>query len=109
MAEQRLRPLSGSGAVAFNTRFAKKASATLTGNVTLTLAGMTNNGKNVSLWVKQDATGGRTLTITPASGGANVMVGPSTDIEDAAGLSSKIDIALVNGVYNIGITVEQGI
>lgn len=101
MAEQRLKILAGTGAVIFDTRFATKAATTLTGNVTLTLSGMTTSGKIVTIWAKQDATGGRTFTITAAAGGANVVVGPSASINVTASATTKIVIANVNGVYNV--------
>ena len=100
MAEPRLRILAGTGAVTFDTRFGSKAATTLTGNVTLTLNGM-YNGKVVTIWAKQDATGGRTFTITAGPGGANVVIGPSTGINVTASATTKIVIANINGVYNM--------
>jgi len=106
----RVKPLlnsSGatSGAITINTNFGKKYYGTLTGNVTLTLFGM-NSGDICSLWLTQDATAGRTLTITPASGGANKVLGPSTAISAVAAKTSKVVIALINGVYNIEIIAQ---
>lgn len=100
MAEQRLKTFTGTGAVSFDTRFAKKAATTLTGNVTLTLGGM-DNGDIMTIWARQDATGGRTFTITAAAGGANVVVGPATGINATASTTTKIVIANVNGIYNV--------
>jgi len=100
MAEQRLKTLTGTGSVTFNTRFAKKAATTLTGNVTLALQGM-DNGDIITIWAKQDATGSRTFTITAAAAGANVVVGPATGINATASTTTKIVIANVNGIYNV--------
>lgn len=100
MAEQRLKILAGTGSVTFDTRFASKAATTLTGNVTLALAGM-SPGKVVTIWAKQDGTGSRTFTITAAAGGANVVVGPATGINATASTTTKIVIANVNGIYNV--------
>lgn len=100
MAEPRIRILAGTGAVTFNTRFGTKAATTLTGNVTLTLNGM-YSGKVVTIWATQDATGGRTFTITAGPGGANVIIGPATGINITASTTTAIVIANVNGVYNV--------
>lgn len=102
MDEQRLKTLSPTtGAVTWNTRFSKKAFLPITGNVTLSLDGMTYNGKGVELFVKQDATGGRTLTITAAPGGANVTIGSATGLNATANATTKVIINIVNGVFNI--------
>lgn len=102
MAEQRLRILTPTtGAVTFDTRFASKAAITLTGNVTLTLAGMTTDGKVISIWVKQDATGSRTFTISPITGTSNIVIGPGTGVIATANATTKVEIARVNGVYNV--------
>lgn len=100
MAEQRLRTIAGTGAVSFNTRFAKKAATTLTGNVTLTLIGM-DNGDIVTIWAQQDGVAAHTFTITAAAGGANEIVGPSAGINLTASATTKIVIANVNGIYNV--------
>jgi hypothetical protein len=100
MPEQRLKTLTGTGAVFFDTRFATKAATTLTGNVTLTLGGLDNGGV-VTIWATQDATGSRTFTISPTALGANVVVGPGTAIKATASSTTKIVIANVNGIYNV--------
>lgn len=110
MANQRVKRLlnsSGatSGAISVNTAFGKKFFGVLTGNVTLTLVTM-NEGDVISLWVYQDATGSRTLTINPSSGGANIVIGPSTAIASAANKASKVVIAKINNVYNIEIIAQ---
>lgn len=108
MSEPRVRILPGTGGVEFDTRFSQKARTTLTGNVTLTLVGM-DEGDIVSLWLTQDGTGTRTLTITAAAGGANVVLGPSTAIASTAGDSSKVVIVRVGGIYYVEIIAEGAI
>jgi hypothetical protein len=108
--EPRVKPLlnsSGlaSGAITVQTAFGRKYWATLVGNTTLTLNNM-NEGDVISLWITQDGTGSRTLTITQAAGGANIVIGPSTAIASAAGKVSKVVIAKVRGVYNIEIIAQ---
>ncbi len=110
MANQRVKRLlnsSGatSGAITVNTVFGKKFYGTLTGNVTLTMYSM-NEGDVVSFWLTQDGTGSRTLTINPASGGANIVIGPSTAIASAAGKVSKVVVAKINNVHNIEIIAQ---
>lgn len=94
-----------SGAISVNTNWGKKYYGTLVGNVTLTLTGF-NNGEIVSLWLTQDATAGRTLTINPASGGANVVLGPDGAISAVAAKTSKVVIAKISNVYYIEITAQ---
>lgn len=100
MAKERLRPLTGTGAVTFNTRFGKNGYMTLTGNVVLTL-GALEIGEIATIWAKQDATGSRTFAITAASGGANVVVGPGTAIKATASTTTKIVIANINNIFNV--------
>lgn len=94
-----------SGAISVNTVFGKKFFGTLTGNVTLTLVSM-NEGDIISLWITQDATGSRTLTINPAPAGANIVIGPATAIASAAGKVSKVIVAKINGIHNIEIIAQ---
>lgn len=108
MAEPRVKILPGTGNVTFDVRFATKAFATLTGNVTLELDGI-DDGEEVSIWVAQDATGGRTLTITPPAGGSVVVLGASQSIDSAASQRSRIKIAYVDGNYFVQYYIEGGV
>jgi hypothetical protein len=65
-----------------------------------------DEGAVISLYVTQDATAGRTLTITPAAGGANVVIGPSTAISAVAAKMSLLTIARVGGIYRIQIIAQ---
>ena len=108
--EPRLKPLinssgASSGAITVSTAFGRKYQAVLTGNVTLTLNNV-GEGDVISLWLTQDGTGSRTFTLTPASGGANIIIGPATAIASAAGKTSKIVIAKIRGVYNVEIIAQ---
>ena len=110
MSNQRVKRLinsagATSGAIFLNTVFGKKWFGTMTGNVTLSLISM-NEGDIVSLWLTQDGTGSRTLTINPAGGGANIVIGPSTAIASAAGKVSKVVISKINNVHNIEIIAQ---
>lgn len=108
--EPRVKPIinaSGvtSGTITINAAFGKKYYGTLVGNVTLNIVTM-NEGDIVSLWITQDGTGSRTLTITPTAVAANIVIGPSTAIASAAGKVSKVVIAKIKGVYNIEIIAQ---
>lgn len=91
--------LTGIGNVRFNTRFSNTATMLLTGNVTLTLDGM-EDGQAVSIQVKQDATGGRILTINPVNGTLN-KVNSNAGISTASNVSTRIDIYRLDGAFNI--------
>ena len=108
--EPRVKPLlnssgAASGAITVQTAFGRKYYATLVGNVTLTLNNM-NEGDIISIWLTQDATGSRTFTLTPAAGGANIVIGPDTEIASAAGKVSKVVIAKIRGIYNLEIIAQ---
>lgn len=93
------------GTLTLKTYTSSKWYGTLTGNTTINLDGM-DEGKVISLIVKQDATAGRTLTITAAAGGANIVVGPSTAISAVAAKSSKVTISRINSIYYVEIIAQ---
>lgn len=110
MSKQRVKRLQNnsgvtSGAITVQTTFGKKFFGTMTGNITLTMYSM-DEGDVVSFWLTQDATGSRTLTINPAAGGPNIIIGPSTAIASAAGKVSKVVVAKINNVHNIEIIAQ---
>jgi hypothetical protein len=108
MAEPRVRKLPGTGDVIFDTRFSKKAFLALIGNVNLTFDGI-DEGDEISLWITQDATGNRTLTIVPPDGVTMVVVGTSDAIASAASTASKMVVALIESVFYIEITAQGAI
>lgn len=106
MAYERTRPLGNmTGTLTLDVYFSKKYYGTLTGNTTINLNGM-DEGAVISLYVIQDATAGRTLTITPAAGGANVVIGPSAAISAVAAKTSKLTITRIGGIYRIEIIAQ---
>ena len=106
MAIERTRPLGNmTGTITLSTYTSSKWYGTLTGNVTLNLQGM-DEGKVISLYVTQDATAGRTLTIPAAGGGANQVVGPATAISAVAAKTSKVVIAKIGNIYRVEIYAQ---
>lgn len=106
MAFERTRPLGNmTGTITLATYSSSKWYGTLTGNTTINLTGM-DEGKVISLIVLQDATAGRTLTITALTGGANVVLGPSAAISAVAAKYSKLTISRVNNRLFIEIIAQ---
>ena len=93
------------GTITLSTYTSNKWYGTLTGNTTINFNGM-DEGKVISLIVLQDATAGRTLTITPLTGGANIVVGPSTAISAVAAKSSKLTISRINNRLYVEIIAQ---
>ncbi len=100
MANRRVKTLAGTGAVTANARFADYFYMPLTGNVTLTINGHIGRSQLI-IYAMQDATGGRTVTIPAASGGANINIGTATGVATTANATTKIIIQRINGRNNI--------
>jgi hypothetical protein len=106
MAFERTRSLGNmTGAITLDGHFSTKFYGTLTGNTTVTFTGM-DEGKVVTLRVIQDATAGRTLAITAAAAGANIVVGPSTAISAVAAKTSLLTIMKLGGIYIVQIIAQ---
>jgi|SRR6187402_2639825 len=103
---KRTSPLVLTGTVPISLYQGKtKYYGTLTGNTTLVLNGM-DEGDVLFLWVTQDATAGRTLTIPAGPGGANQVIGPSTAISAVAAKTSMVTITRIGGIHRIQIIAQ---
>ena len=92
MSDFRIKTLPGAaGSYAWDTRFDKRAVSTLTGNVTYAVGGM-DDGDSATLFVTQDATAGRTLAFTFASGLTAVVLGADTAISAVAAKTTRVSL-----------------
>lgn len=106
MSDFRIKTLPGSvGTYTWDTRFDKRAVATLTGNVTYVVGGL-DNGDKCSLFVTQDATGSRTLAFTLPSGLTAVILGTDVAIGATAAKSTGITLSRANNIVFVTFTLQ---
>ena len=106
MSDFRIKTLPGAaGTYPWDTRFDKRAVATLTGNVSYTVGGL-DNGDKISLFVTQDATGGRTLAFTLASGLTAIILGADVAINATAAKSTGITLTRAGNNVFVTFTLQ---
>lgn len=101
MAQPRIRILPGTGGlVNFDTTFSKRAKTTLTGNIVLTFSGLTE-GDMATVYIIQDAIGGRTVGVLPPLGTQLSILGSQVNISTVASTRSVITVTLMQGGYEV--------